>query len=115
MDEWTKQHIYIVCATKRWALGQMVIYYRSLPEFTRKYMKINRSKLTISCESRVRQYVSVYQVLHSFDGVDNVDHFGFDETVSNYKTEDIIKCVKILKNAGKRREERAKLLLETMD
>lgn len=108
MDEWLKSHTYVVYSNKQWALSAMVDYYRYHAVYMGEPIKINRTKQMISSEFRIRKYVSIYQVLHYFDGVDNVDYFELDSDACNNKTDDIVKCVQILKRAGVRRTERTK-------
>lgn len=110
MDEWLKIHTYVVYSNKQWAVSAMQNYYRYHTLYLHQKLKRNISKQTISSKFRVRKYVSINQVLNYFDGVDNVDYFELDSSATTYqKIEDIIRCIKILKNASMRRYERGKL------
>lgn len=102
MEEWVKFHTYVVCNTKRSAKGQMIEdYWYYCQRFGWKnFINMNRSKLRIESKHKVRQYVSVQQVLHYFDGVDDVDRFEIADSVSDEKAEIIIRIVRILKNAS---------------
>lgn len=102
MEERLKFHTYIVCDTKRSAKGRMIEdYWYYCQRFGwKEFIKMFRSKLRIESKYRIRQYVSVREVLYYFDGIDDVDRFELDESVSNEKTNTILKVVKILKNAS---------------
>lgn len=110
MEEWLKFHTYIVCNTKRSAKCRMFedYWYYCRRFGWEDYIKMNRSQLTIESKFRVRQYLSMRQVLSWFDGVDNVDRFELDDTLSDEKANDIIRVVDVLKRSGVLKFERLK-------
>lgn len=105
MDEWLKQHTYIVCSTKLMAKGKMIDDWNhfSRIQLYKPLWHIHRSQYKIDNPAHVYKYVSLYQVLHSFDGIDNVDEFRIDESASFSSLSDTKKAVEILCNAGVKR------------
>lgn len=110
MDEWLKMHTYIVCSTKSIAKAKMIDDWNSFPriQLCKSLWNIHYSQYKIDNLWRVYKYVSLYQVLHCFDGIDNVDEFRIDESASFYSLSDTKKAVEILGNAGKKRDIRSK-------
>ena len=102
IDERLKFYTYIVCNTKLSAKDRMIEdYWYYCQRFGWKdFIKINRSKLKIESKQRVWQYVSVREVLFYFDGVDEVDRFELDDSVSSEKADTLVRAVKILKLAS---------------
>lgn len=102
IDERLKFYTYIVCNAKLSAKDRMIEdYWYYCQRFGWKdFIDMNRSKLRIESKYKVRQYVSVQQVLHYFDGVDDVDRFEIADSVSDEKADIIIRAVRILKNAS---------------
>lgn len=107
MDEWLKMHTYIVCSTKSIAKAKMIDDWNSFPRI-KLLWNIHYSQYKIDNSWQVYKYVSLYQVLHYFDGIDNVDKFRIDESASSYSLSVIKKAVEILGNAGKKRDIRSK-------
>lgn len=110
MDEWLKMHTYVVCSTKSIAKAKMIDDWNSFPRFQldKSLWNIHYSQNKIDNPWQVYKYVSLYQVLHYFDGVNNVDEFRIDESASFYSLSDTKKAVEILGNAGKTRNDRSK-------
>lgn len=92
MDEWLKRHTYIVCGTLERAKSRMLWDIYKLPPFR---WKTNASLLRIT-GPEVYQYVSVYQVLHSFDAVSDVDLFELDDTCSTIPKDELKEVIDVL-------------------
>lgn len=97
MDEWLKRHTYIVCGTLERAKFRMQWDFYQLPPFhdVPDVWKTYASKLRI-VGPEVYQYVSVYQVLHSFDAVSDVDLFEIDTTCSKLPKDELKKTIDVL-------------------
>lgn len=110
MDEWLKKHTYVVCSTKLFAKGKLIDDWNSFSriQLDKSLWHIHRSQYKIDNPFHVYKYVSLYQVLHGFDGVDNMDEFRIDESASFSSLNDTKKAVEILCNAGKIRDTRSK-------
>lgn len=103
-----------MCSTKSQAKSKMIDDWNSFPriQLYRSLWKMHRSQYKIESQFSVYKYVSLHQVLHNFDGVDNIDKFRIDESASGYSSVDTQKAVEILCNSGTKRESRSKQWFE---
>ncbi len=92
MDEWLKRHTYIVCGTLERAKHRALWDIYKLPP---SHWEMQTSLLRI-VGPEVYQYVSVYQVLHSFDAVSDVDLFEPDDTCSTIPKDELKKVIDVL-------------------
>lgn len=100
MDEWLKRHTYIVCGTLTRAKVRMQNDFYEMPQFQNvpDIWKVYKSRLQI-VGPIIYQYTSVYQVLHYFDRVDNVDLFELDTTCSEIREDELEEAIHVLYQA----------------
>lgn len=101
MDEWLKRHTYIVCSSVAIAKYRMQSDMDQLWKFTDAHdkWKVYISTLEITGRLEVYRYVSIRQVLHYFDGVDDVDLFEIDSSCSNFSEDELKNAIEILHRA----------------
>lgn len=101
MDEWLKRHTYIVCSSVAIAKYRMQSDMDQLWKFTDAHdkWKVYISTLEITSRLEVYRYVSIRQVLHYFDGVDDVDLFEIDSSCSNFSEDELKNAIEILHRA----------------
>lgn len=105
MDEGLKRHTYIVCGTLIRAKVRMQNDLWQMPQFQNApdAWKVYKTQLKI-VGPVVYQYTSMYQVLHYFDGVDDVDLFELDSTCSQMHEDELKEVIHVLYQARMKRD-----------